>query len=104
VRPGVTGWAQVNGRNALSWEEKFAHDVWYVEHRSLLLDLQILMKTVSKVLFRDGVSQAGHATMPEFMGTPSADPAHGRTPPGRPGGTSPGHRASPPVDSSLEVA
>ncbi|MBT9559920.1 MAG: sugar transferase [Myxococcales bacterium] len=104
VRPGVTGWAQVNGRNALSWEEKFAHDVWYVEHRSLLLDLRILMKTVAKVLFRDGVSQEGHATMPEFMGSPTAEPSRVPPAPGRPGGAPPGHRPSPPIDVSVEVA
>jgi lipopolysaccharide/colanic/teichoic acid biosynthesis glycosyltransferase len=69
AKPGVTGWAQVNGRNALSWEEKFAHDVWYVDHRSLLLDLKILLATVGKVLERDGISQDDHATMPEFLGT-----------------------------------
>lgn len=67
--PGITGWAQVNGRNALSWEEKFALDVWYVDHVSLALDLQILLKTVLKVLVRDGVSAAGHATAPVFLGS-----------------------------------
>jgi sugar transferase EpsL len=68
VKPGITGWAQVNGRNALSWEEKFELDVWYVEHRSFLLDLKILWLTLLKVIRRDGISQGGHATMPEFMG------------------------------------
>lgn len=68
VPPGLTGWAQVNGRNALSWEEKFAHDVWYVDHRSLLLDLRILLLTVWQVLGRKGISAAGDATMPEFRG------------------------------------
>ncbi len=68
VRPGITGWAQVNGRNALSWEERFEMDVWYVEHRTFRLDLQILALTALKVVRRDGVSAAGHATMPEFMG------------------------------------
>ena len=68
VPPGVTGWAQVNGRNALSWDEKFEHDAWYVRNRSILLDLRILWQTVSKVRRRDGISQAGHATMPEFLG------------------------------------
>lgn len=68
VLPGITGWAQVNGRNALSWEEKFMHDVWYVDNRSLCLDLKILVKTVVKVVQRDGISHAGDATMPEFMG------------------------------------
>ncbi|HKP54380.1 MAG TPA: sugar transferase [Chloroflexia bacterium] len=70
VRPGVTGWAQVNGRNALSWEEKFKLDVWYVDHRSLMLDLKILGMTVRKIVRREGISGGEHATMPEFMGTP----------------------------------
>ena len=68
VRPGVTGWAQVNGRNAISWEEKFALDVWYVEHQSLWLDVKILWLTVKKVLVREGISAAGDATMPIFKG------------------------------------
>ena len=68
VRPGITGWAQINGRNALSWEEKFELDVWYVDHVSLWLDLKILILTAWKVLHREGISQEGHATMPEFMG------------------------------------
>jgi lipopolysaccharide/colanic/teichoic acid biosynthesis glycosyltransferase len=71
VRPGITGWAQVHGRNALSWEEKFELDVWYVDNRSTWLDLKILAITVWKVLRRDGTSQPGHATMPEFRGTES---------------------------------
>jgi lipopolysaccharide/colanic/teichoic acid biosynthesis glycosyltransferase len=69
VLPGITGWAQVNGRNAISWEEKFALDVWYVDHWTLGLDLRILGRTLWKVLRREGVSRAGHATMPEFMGS-----------------------------------
>ena len=69
VRPGITGWAQVNGRNALSWEDKFRLDVWYVNHRSLWLDIKILWLTVKKVLVRDGISAAGEATMPRFTGT-----------------------------------
>jgi len=69
VRPGITGWAQVNGRNALSWEEKFALDVWYVDHRSLSLDLKILWKTLVSVVRREGISSEGHATMPVFMGS-----------------------------------
>jgi len=69
VKPGITGWAQVNGRNALTWEQKFELDVWYVEHRSLSLDLKILWLTVLKVLKREGIAQEGHATMPEFMGS-----------------------------------
>ena len=68
VRPGVTGWAQVNGRNALDWDDRFRLDVWYVDHASLGLDLKILAMTVGKVLSRSGVSRAGHATMPEFRG------------------------------------
>jgi sugar transferase EpsL len=70
VRPGLTGWAQINGRNALSWEQKFAHDVWYVDHASFWLDLRILATTAWKVLVGEGVSAEGHATMPEF-GRPS---------------------------------
>jgi lipopolysaccharide/colanic/teichoic acid biosynthesis glycosyltransferase len=69
VLPGITGWAQVHGRNALSWEEKFELDVWYVDHCSLWLDLKILRRTVRAVLRRRGISQAGHATMPEFLGS-----------------------------------
>jgi lipopolysaccharide/colanic/teichoic acid biosynthesis glycosyltransferase len=71
VKPGITGWAQINGRNALTWEEKFDLDVWYVDHQSLWLDFKILWLTLLKVLKRDGISQDGHATMPEFMGSPS---------------------------------
>ncbi len=69
VLPGITGWAQVNGRNALSWEEKFALDVWYVDHRSFWLDIRILFMTLAKVFKREGISAAGSATAPEFMGT-----------------------------------
>jgi len=69
VRPGITGWAQVNGRNAISWEDKFALDVWYVDNRSLSLDLRILWRTILKVLVRDGISAAGEATMPKFTGS-----------------------------------
>jgi lipopolysaccharide/colanic/teichoic acid biosynthesis glycosyltransferase len=68
VRPGITGWAQVNGRNAISWADKFALDVWYVDHHSLWLDMRILWLTVRKVLVRDGISAAGEATMPRFEG------------------------------------
>ena len=71
VRPGITGWAQVNGRNAISWADKFALDVWYVDHRSLWLDVQILWRTVRKVLVRDGISAAGEATMTKFTGSKS---------------------------------
>ena len=68
VMPGITGWAQINGRNAVTWEQKFELDVWYVDRRSLWLDLRILWMTVFKVVRRDGISRQGHATMPEFMG------------------------------------
>ena len=71
VRPGITGWAQVNGRNAISWEDKFVLDVWYVDHRSLWLDIIILWVTVRKVLRRDGISAAGEATMTRFTGSHS---------------------------------
>jgi sugar transferase EpsL len=66
VRPGITGWAAVNGRNATSWERRLALDVWYVDHWSLGLDLKILLMTVAKVLKREGISAEGHATMPRF--------------------------------------
>jgi lipopolysaccharide/colanic/teichoic acid biosynthesis glycosyltransferase len=68
LRPGVTGWAQVNGRNALSWEQKFALDVWYVDNRSFWLDIRILLLTVRKVMARESISAAGEATMPLFRG------------------------------------
>lgn len=68
VKPGLTGWAQINGRNAISWEEKFKLDVWYVDHWSLWLDIKIFFLTIIKVLKREGVSQEGHATMEEFKG------------------------------------
>ncbi|WP_428262266.1 sugar transferase [Haliangium sp.] len=77
VKPGITGWAQVNGRNALTWDDKLALDVWYVDHQSLALDLWILVRTVGSVLRRDGVAHPGSATMPEFMGTAAAAPASG---------------------------
>jgi lipopolysaccharide/colanic/teichoic acid biosynthesis glycosyltransferase len=70
VRPGITGWTQVNGRNALTWEEKFSLDVWYVDHRSLRLDIAILARTAGQVLSGHGVSAPGHATMENFRGTP----------------------------------
>lgn len=69
VRPGITGWAQVNGRNAITWEEKFRLDVWYVDHQSFWLDLRILMLTVEKIFRSNGVSQPGRATAEKFMGT-----------------------------------
>lgn len=80
VLPGITGWAQINGRNALSWEEKLAADVWYVDHWSPWLDARILLRTVGKVLRREGISREGHATMPEFLGSAG---------PGAPGGAAP---------------
>ncbi|MEO8286220.1 MAG: sugar transferase [Chloroflexota bacterium] len=69
ARPGITGWAQVNGRNAISWEEKFALDCWYIDNVSLLLDLRILLRTVRQVIRREAISHEGHATMSEFLGT-----------------------------------
>lgn len=73
VRPGVTGWAQVNGRNALSWEERFHLDVWYVDNQSFLLDLRIMALTVKKVFVREGISAAGEATMTRFKGSAPED-------------------------------
>lgn len=69
VRPGITGWAQVNGRNALSWEEKFALDTWYVDNRTFWLDLKILFLTVQKIVAREGISAPNEATMPRFTGS-----------------------------------
>jgi sugar transferase EpsL len=69
VKPGITGWAQVQGRNAINWEDKFERDVWYVEHSSLLLDLKILCLTLLKVVRREGIQNANAATMPEFIGS-----------------------------------
>jgi len=68
VKPGITGWAQVNGRNALDWNRKFELDVWYVDHHSLWLDLLILARTLGKIFTSDGISSSGHTTMPEFFG------------------------------------
>jgi lipopolysaccharide/colanic/teichoic acid biosynthesis glycosyltransferase len=68
VKPGITGWAQINGRNSLDWQQKFALDLWYVEHHSFSLDVRILARTIWQVLRRDGIAQEGHATMPEFLG------------------------------------
>jgi lipopolysaccharide/colanic/teichoic acid biosynthesis glycosyltransferase len=76
VKPGLTGWAQVNGRNAITWEEKFALDIWYVDNRSFWLDLKILAMTAWKVLKREGISAEGEATMPEFMGTAVKENRH----------------------------
>jgi lipopolysaccharide/colanic/teichoic acid biosynthesis glycosyltransferase len=69
VRPGVTGWAQVNGRNAIGWEKKFALDVWYVENKSVVLDLKIILLTFAKVFRRDDISEEGHVTMEKFTGS-----------------------------------
>ena len=72
VKPGITGWAQVCGRNAITWEEKFRHDVWYVDHWTPTLDARILWRTAVQVLRREGITSRQHATMPEFMGTHDA--------------------------------
>ena len=69
VKPGITGWAQINGRNVLTWEQKFAMDVWYVEHRSVFLDARIIFLTAWKILKREGINQPGQATAEEFMGS-----------------------------------
>ena len=69
VRPGITGWAQVNGRNAISWEDKFNFDLWYVDNQSILLDMKILWLTIRKVLKRDGINAQGHVTTEKFKGT-----------------------------------
>lgn len=74
VLPGITGWAQVNGRNALTWEERFELDVWYVDNQSFLLDLRILLMTARSVIKREGISAEGHATMYPFSGTKKAEP------------------------------
>jgi lipopolysaccharide/colanic/teichoic acid biosynthesis glycosyltransferase len=76
VKPGITGWAQVNGRNAVTWERKFELDVWYVDHRSLWLDCTILWLTLRKVVSREGISRRGHATTPEFKGMGNAVGQH----------------------------
>jgi sugar transferase EpsL len=68
VKPGITGWAQVNGRNALNWDQRFELDLWYVDHWNSWLDLSILFRTVWQVLRREGIARSGHATMPEFLG------------------------------------
>ncbi len=73
VKPGLTGWAQVCGRNALTWEHKFDLDVWYVDNWSLRLDIKILFLTAWKVLHREGITQQGHATMPEFLGSMNSE-------------------------------
>ena len=73
IKPGITGWAQVNGRNALTWEQKFALDVWYVDNQSLWLDLKILVLTMLRVIQRQGISSQGYATMPRFRGSPACE-------------------------------
>ena len=73
VRPGVTGWAQINGRNAISWEDKFELDVWYVNNQSFLLDIKILFLTIKKVFIRDGINASNDTTMPKFTGTKNQD-------------------------------
>ena len=75
VLPGITGWAQINGRNAITWEDKFRHDVWYVDNWSLWLDIKILLTTGWKVITREGISQLGHTTAEEFMGSDKQDPS-----------------------------
>lgn len=70
MKPGITGWAQINGRNATTWDERFAHDIWYIDHYSFWLDLKILCLTFKKVWQKDGISAAGEATMPKFTGNP----------------------------------
>lgn len=74
VLPGITGWAQINGRNAISWEEKFRLDVWYVDHWSIWLDIRILLISLWKVLRREGINQPGHISAEEFMGSPPSTP------------------------------
>jgi len=69
VKPGITGWAQINGRNSISWEEKFNLDVWYVDNRSFWLDIKIILLTIFKVLKQEGISQSDHTTMPKFEGS-----------------------------------
>jgi len=79
VMPGITGWAQVNGRNAMTWEKKFELDVWYVDHQSFLLDLRILLLTAWKVVRREGINEEGYISASDFMGTPPGEPADTRT-------------------------
>lgn len=76
VRPGVTGWAQINGRNAISWEDKFKLDVWYVDNQSFVLDIKIILLTIKKVFIRDGISAEGEATMAKFTGSNSQSDTH----------------------------
>lgn len=83
VKPGITGWAQIHGRNGITWEEKFELDVWYVNHWSLWLDLKILAVTLVRVIERKGVNQAADLTSPEFLGSPESDESGDPRPPGR---------------------
>jgi lipopolysaccharide/colanic/teichoic acid biosynthesis glycosyltransferase len=69
VKPGITGWAQINGRNAMTWEKRFQLDIWYVENLSFFMDLKIILKTILKIVNSDGINQEGHSTMPKFKGT-----------------------------------
>lgn len=78
VKPGITGWAQINGRNAISWQQKFAYDVWYVDHLSLWLDLKIILLTVWKVIRREGINQQGQVTIENFKGNQTAATEHTR--------------------------
>lgn len=79
VRPGITGWAQINGRNAISWPEKFALDIWYVENRGTALDVKIILLTIKKALAREGISSEGSATMPRFLGSAKEERRGGKT-------------------------
>ena len=90
--PGITGWAQVNGRNQQTWDERFAHDVWYVDHRSLMLDLKILLMTIGTVFRREGISAENAATMLEFTG-PGGEGAGPQPGAGKPGGPDPVHKS-----------
>ncbi|MCI0416749.1 sugar transferase [bacterium] len=76
VKPGITGWAQIHGRNALSWDDKFRLDVWYVDHQSFLIDCKILLITIWKTFKREGIAADGHATMPEFLGSEAVEKAN----------------------------
>ena len=78
VKPGISGWAQVNGRNAVSWEEKFAYDIWYVENQSLMLDIKIIGMTIKKLLRPEGISQKGNVTMEKFKGQGTKPDSEGR--------------------------
>jgi sugar transferase EpsL len=78
VKPGISGWAQVNGRNAVSWEEKFAYDIWYVENQSLMLDIKIIGMTIKKLLRPEGISQKGNVTMEKFKGQNTQPDCEGR--------------------------